>query len=253
MKTVRVAIVTGASSGMGREIARLLAKREEVDKILLIARREERLRDVAAEVMCHAKTEILALDLADPSAVSAVEKVLQSEKVRVTWLVNAAGFGQIGCFDELTLKEQTDMLDVNCRALTAMTYTVLPFMRKGARIVNLASAAAFLPQPRFAVYAASKSYVLSFSRAIGRELRQRGISVTAVCPGPVDTEFFDIAERTGEVKLYKKMMMANCEKVSRGIVRASAKRKAVYVPTLTIKTLHVGSKLPHGLLIRFFG
>ena len=253
MKKTRIAIVTGASSGMGREIARLLAKREEVDQILLIARREDRLRDVAAEIMCHVKTAILPLDLADPSAVSTVAAVLSKEKKRVTWLVNAAGFGQIGCFDELTLKEQTDMLDVNCRALTAMTYTVLPFMRKGAHIVNLASAAAFLPQPRFAVYAASKSYVLSFSRAIGRELRGRGISVTAVCPGPVETEFFDIAERTGEVKLYKKLMMANCEKVSRGIVRASAKGKSVYVPTLMMKSMRVGAKLPHGLLIRFFG
>lgn len=253
MKKMRIAIVTGASSGMGREIVRLLAKREEVDQILLIARREDRLRDVAAEVMCHVKTEILPLDLADPSAASAVAAVLSKEKKRVTWLVNAAGFGHIGCFDELTLKEQTDMLDVNCRALTAMTYTVLPFMRKGAHVVNLASAAAFLPQPRFAVYAASKSYVLSFSRAIGRELRGRGISVTAVCPGPVETEFFDIAERTGEVKFYKKLMMANCEKVSRGIVRASAKGKSVYVPTLAMKTMRVGAKLPHGLLIRFFG
>lgn len=253
MKVARVAVVTGASSGMGREIARLLAKRDDVDRILLIARREDRLRDVAAEVMCHAEPQILPLDLADPSAVAEVEKVLSEKKVRVTWLVNAAGFGQIGSFDELTLKEQTDMLDVNCRALTAMTYTVLPFMRKGAHVVNLASAAAFLPQPRFAVYAASKSYVLSFSRAIGRELRSRLISVTAVCPGPVDTEFFDIAEKTGEVKFYKKLMMANCEKVSRGIVRASAKGKAIYVPTLMMKSMRVGAKLPHGLLIRFFG
>ena len=253
MKPMRVAIVTGASSGMGREIARLLAKRDDVDKLLLIARREDRLRDVRAEVMCHAKAEILTLDLADASFVAAVKNALLESKVRVTWLVNAAGFGQIGLFDELTLKEQTDMLDVNCRALTAMTYTVLPFMHKGSHIVNLASAAAFLPQPRFAVYAASKSYVLSFSRALGRELRKRGVSVTAVCPGPVNTEFFDVAEKTGTVKLYKKMIMANCEKVSRGIVRASAKNKAVYVPTLTVKGLRVGAKLPHSLLIRFFG
>lgn len=250
---MKVAIVTGASSGMGREIARLLAKRSDVEKILLIARREDRLRDVAAEIMCHVKTEILPLDLTDPSFVQTVQQTLSHKKMRVTWLVNAAGFGQIGCFEELTLKEQTDMLDVNCRALTAMTYAVLPFMRKGARIVNLASAAAFLPQPRFAVYAATKSYVLSFSRALGRELRHRGISVTSVCPGPVDTEFFDIAEKTGEIALYKKLMMANCEKVSRGIVCAAVKGKAVYVPTLTFKAMRIGAKLPHSLLIRFFG
>ena len=147
MKKMRMAIVTGASSGMGREIARLLAKREDVDQILLIARREDRLRDVAAEVMCHVKTEILPLDLADPSAVSAVAAVLSKEKKRVTWLVNAAGFGQIGEFADLPEDVLVGMSDVNCRALTAVTRAVLPYMTRGSRIVNLASAAAFFNIP----------------------------------------------------------------------------------------------------------
>ena len=252
MKRMKIALVTGASSGMGKEIARLLAKRKDVDKILLVARREDRLRDTAAELMCSVETEILPLDLANASSIAEIVAKLQACHARVTWLVNAAGFGQIGLFEELSSEVQGEMLDVNCRALTSLTHAVLPFMRKGAHIVNLASAAAFLPQPRFAVYAASKSYVLSFSRALGRELCRRGISVTAACPGPVNTEFFQIAEKTGEIKAYKKLIMADAERVSRGIVRAAAKGKALYVPTLAVKALRLGAKLPHGLLIRFF-
>ncbi len=248
---MNIAIVTGASSGMGRELARLLARRQEVDKLILVARREDRLRDLSIEISCHAEARLLALDLADAGAASQLECVLKEENAKVAWLVNAAGFGQIGRFDELTVEEQLSMLDVNCRALTAITHTVLPYMKKGGHIVNLASAAGFLPQPRFAVYAATKSYVLSFSCALAEELRAKHIAVTAVCPGPVKTEFFDIAEKTGNIQIYKKIIMADCTRVSRGIIKAAAKGKTLYVPTLTMKAFRVLCKLPHRLLLRF--
>ena len=249
---MKVAIVTGASSGMGREIARILSRQPDVEKMIFIARREDRLRDLAAEVMYRVETKILAVDLSDPQAIAELKKALTAYDTRVTWLVNAAGFGRIGHFSELSTEDQMGMVDVNCRALTAVTRIVLPYMHRDAHIVNLASAAGFLPQPRFAVYAASKSYVLSFSRAIGKELAPRGIAVTAVCPGPVDTEFFRRAEKTGKAKSYKKLLMADCEKISRGIIRAAQKGKSVYVPTLTMKAFRIASKLPHGLLLRFF-
>ena len=105
------------------------------------------------------------------------------------------------------------MVDINCRALTAVTHIVLPYITKKGQIIQMASSAAFMPQPGFAVYAASKSYVLSFSRALGCELKGRDISVTAVCPGPVKTEFFDIAETYEAVRLYKKLTMAKADKV----------------------------------------
>ena len=114
---------------------------------------------------------------------------------------------------DLALDEETGMIDVNCRALTAVTRLVLPYMSENSRILQFASAAAFLPQPRFAVYAATKAFVLSYSRALAMELKPRQICVTAVCPGPVKTEFFDIAETTGEIPLYKRLVMADPKKV----------------------------------------
>lgn len=110
-------------------------------------------------------------------------------KPQVKFLVNAAGFGKIGNVCDLPEKDQSGMVQVNCTALTAVTTMVLPFMPQNSRILQFASSAAFLPQPGFAVYAASKAYVLSYSRALNRELKGRKIFVTAICPGPVRTEF----------------------------------------------------------------
>lgn len=247
----KIAIVTGASSGMGRETALLLAKRPEVEEIWLVARREDRLVELAAEIMVRASVRTFALDLSKEESVDTLITELKRAKGQVCWLVNGAGFGQIGRVDGLGAEIQLSMLDLNCRALTALTVAALPYMREGARIMNYASAAAFLPQPGFAVYAATKSYVLSFSRALARELSKRQITVTAICPGPVKTEFFDIAERTGEIKVYKKILMAECPKVCRGAVRAAVAGKDVYVPTLTFKAFRALCRLPHGLLLRF--
>jgi hypothetical protein len=119
----------------------------------------------------------------------------------------------IGRTDRMGYEDCTGMIDVNCRALTAITHMCIPYLAKGSRIIQMASSAAFLPQPGFGVYAATKSYVLSFSRALGKELKDRGITVTAVCPGPVKTEFFERAERYESVKLYKKMTMVRADRV----------------------------------------
>ena len=250
---MKIALVTGASGGMGREIARLLAKNKDVDELWLVARREDRLRDLAAELMIRVKTKIFVLDLTDPHAAMIIKRALRSARARISWLVCAAGFGQIGCFECIPYYEQMAMIDLNCRALTAITHVALPYMRKKGHIVLFSSAAAFLPQPEFAVYAATKSYVLSFARALARELKPKQIAVTAVCPGPVQTEFFDVAEKTGKAKPYKKLFMADCYKTSKGIVAAAEKGKPVYVPTLSMKSFRVFSKLPHSLILSFLG
>ncbi len=247
----KIAIITGASSGIGKETASILARRFEVEEIWLVARRENRLRDLAAEISVHATPRCFALDLAKADAVDTIIEAIREEHADITWLVNAAGFGNLGQVSTIPADAQLSMLDVNCRALTALCAKALPFMEKGAHIVNFASAAAFLPQPGFAVYAATKSYVLSFSRALARELSARGIVVTAVCPGPVETEFFDIAEKTGQIKLYKKLIMADCQKVCQGTVLAAEKGKEVYVPTFTMKAFRLLCAMPHSLLLRF--
>ncbi len=167
-------------------------------------------------------------------------------------LVNAAGFGKMGTVTQIAGKEpglQPEMIDLNCRALTRLTITCLPYLTRGSRIVNLASAAAFCPQPFFAVYAATKSYVVSFSRGLGAELEKEGIYVTAVCPGPVDTEFFDVSGKFPNK--WKDAVMVPPEKVVHQALKDSRKKKPVSVYGMAMKAADLGAKiLPHNLIVK---
>ena len=191
---MNVVIITGASSGIGREFAlQLDAGLYTVDEFWLIARREERLEELAARLDHMAK--VIPMDLTSDADMDHFRKLLKKERPVIRMLINSSGYGMMGNFNRLGRQEQLGMLDINCRALTDMTYACIPYMKRKSRIIMMASSAAFLPQPGFAVYAASKAYVLSLSRALREELGPEEIYVTAVCPGPVRTEFFEKAER----------------------------------------------------------
>ena len=246
---MKTAIITGASSGLGREMARQIGDRfGGIREVWLIARREKRLKELAEEMPVPVR--IFPLDLTETAALEVLERELRERKPEVMFLVNASGYGKIGPVERLSLEEETGMVALNCQALCAVTRLVLPYMARKGRIIQFASAAAFLPQPDFAVYAATKSFVLSYSRALNSELKPREICVTAVCPGPVKTEFFDIAETTGSIPLYKRLVMAKPEKVAALALRDSmmGKRVSVYGPLM--KAFWLSSKiLPHGLLL----
>lgn len=250
---MRIAIVTGASSGLGREFVKLIDRTlKSIDEIWVIARRMERMEELADEV----ETPLVPfdLDLEMPDSMYIIEQALKDRNPRIKMLVNCAGFGKIGDCEDISMDMLLGMVNVNCRALTAMTYAAIPYMAENSRIIQLASSAAFLPQPRFAVYAATKSYVLSFSRALNEELKSRNIAVTAVCPGPTKTEFFNIAEETGEVALYKKLVMADPVKVVRQAFLDSLKRKSVSVYGVPMKLFFVVSKVvPHEWILKFLG
>ena len=210
---MKIAVVTGASSGMGREFVKAIDREygKVLDEIWVLARRKERLEELAEQVKTPLR--IFAMDLLKEEEYKSFPEALKEHNPKVGILVNSSGFGMIGKFEEIERETNLSMIDLNCGVLTKVTYDTLQFMHRGAKIVNLASGAAFVPQPEFAVYAASKSFVLSFSRALRCELKKRGIGVLAVCPGPVKTEFFDIAEENSQVALYKKMVMADPVKV----------------------------------------
>lgn len=252
MKHTTIAIVTGASSGMGREFVKLLDKESvTLDEIWVIARRGERLKALAKEV--HTKLVPIEADLSGSEASAVLDYMLKDKKPSVKFLINSAGFGKIGKINNLPLNVQLSMVKVNCQALTEITGLVLPYMAKKSRIINLASAASFLPQPGFAVYAATKAYVLSFSRALNQELAHTKIRVTAVCPGPVKTEFFNLAEQTGTVPAYKKLAMADPVKVVKKAYRDSIAGKNISVYGGVMKAFHVLTKLiPHELILKFF-
>ena len=210
---MNIIIITGASSGMGMEFALQLDNTFEytIDEIWLIARRKEQMLEVAS-CMEHT-TRILDMDVTKQDDMKRLQNLLIKEKPIIRMLVNCAGYGVMGEFAKLNMTEEIGMVDVNCKALTQMSYLCIPYMKKNSRIIQLASSAAFLPQPGFAVYAASKAYVHSFSRALAEELRKKKIYVTSVCPGPVDTPFFELAEKDGKTLAIKKLTMAKAEKV----------------------------------------
>ena len=268
MERKNIIIITGASSGMGKEFVKQVdARFPKVDELWLIARRKDALVELAAS--CNHKCRVLPYDLSQKSSWAEMEQLLKTEQPDISLLVNSAGYGILGPFfkeeskstvdlSEMTvgynneaLEDQVGMIAINCEALTAITYLCIPYMKKGGRIIQLASSAAFLPQPKFAVYAATKSYVLSFSRALNEELRQKRIFVTAVCPGPVDTEFFERAEKGSDTLFIKKLVMARPEQVVEKALRDSCQKKEISVYGTLMNLFYFASKiLPHKWMLR---
>jgi short-subunit dehydrogenase len=191
----RWALVTGASSGIGAEFARLLAARGYA--LALSARREDRLHSLAAELRDKHRvpTHIAVADLSQPAAASHLASHLAEARIEVDVLINNAGFGVWGPFAEVDWQREAAMLQLNIVALTELTKRLLPGMlaRRQGHVLNVASTAAFQPGPFMAVYFATKAYVLSFSEAVNEELRGTGVSITTLCPGPTESEFFDAA------------------------------------------------------------
>ncbi len=246
-----IAVITGASSGIGREFACFIDRYlKSIDELWIVARRRDRLEELSASLRHHCR--IICGDLSDESLTEQIVSDIISERARVRFLINASGYGILGDFSDGERKEETGMCDINVTALTRLTHACIPYMSSGSRIINMASSAAFLPQAKFSVYAATKSYVLSFSRSLNAELAGRGIYVTAVCPGPVKTEFFDTAEKNGTATLaLKKFAMTTPEKVVKCAMRDSYLKKDISVPTVMMKLFFVFTKIvPHSVIIR---
>lgn len=192
----RIAILTGASSGHGRELALQLAQWETFDELWVIARRADRLEALKEQVPFPVRP--ISLDLTDPQALELYRDLLENARPDVGLLANVAGFGKFGRYDQIPLADSLKMIDLNCKALVAMTELTLPYMKRGAKLLNLDSLSAFQPVPYLNVYASTKAFVLSYTRSLARELRPRGIRVMAVSPGWVKTEFFDHALQTSQ-------------------------------------------------------
>ncbi len=185
------ALITGASMGIGRDLAHEFAKHGHA--VLLVARSEGKLRELADQISTQYKVQahVITQDLTDPNAAHTLYDQVQTLGISVDILVNNAGFASYGFFHELALKTQTDMIQLNVTTLTMLSHVFVKDMlaRRSGKILNVASTAGFLPGPLMAVYYATKAYVLSFSEALNNELRDKGVSVTALCPGPTQSEF----------------------------------------------------------------
>ena len=197
---MQIAVVTGASSGMGREFVRAIDREFAPDEIWVVARRKDRLEELREE--CASGIRVLPWDLADGESFEAYRALLEEKRPEIRILVNAAGYGLFGTFSEMELAPQLGIADVNDKALTAFCLLSLPYMSEGSSIVNLGSNSSWQPVPYMSVYAASKAYVLSFSRSLGRELKPRGIHVMCVCPGWIKTEFMHTAVHDDTIRYY---------------------------------------------------
>lgn len=253
---MKTAIITGASSGMGREFAKEIYRRYvNIEEVWVIARSKDKL-ELLKQELGPKGVYVLPLDLTKEEDLETYQKTLEEKKPEVCILVNSAGYGKMGTFEEVGYEHNRGMVKTNCQSLTDVTYLTLPYMKFGGQIINLASSAAFVPQPEFAVYAATKSYVLSLSRALKYELSDRQITVTAVCPGPVKTEFFDVAEADGgkKPKTIKMLFMAKPKKVVTKAIEDARKGKEKSVYGITIQFLEMLCKVvPHSLILKIIG
>src|SRR6195256_1887254 len=231
------ALITGASAGIGREIARQLARR--VRSLVLVARRRQRLEELRDELSNpNLNIHIRVVDLADQTQLEELVASLERDKIDIDLLINNAGRGDLGPFATSDPARVDRILKVNVSALTLLTRKLLPAMiaRKRGAILNMSSSAGFLPIAEFSVYAASKAYVNSFSEALRAELRGSGVSVTALCPGPVHTEFGDVAKRPGgQPETGPELVYVSAENAARDALAAVEADRPLLIPGLAMK------------------
>jgi len=196
--------------------------------------------------------ECLSLDLCDTMSFMALQEKLVSEQPEVALLINNAGCGYLGNIGEVDTASQTRMVDLNIRALTAVTNIVVPFMGPGGCILNVSSIASFCPNPRMTVYSSTKAYVSSFTVGLAEELKPKGITATAVCSGPMKTEFLDLGNITGNSKTFETLPYCDQVQVAGGALRAARAGRTIYTPRLFYKTYRALAKvLPVKLMVKF--
>lgn len=250
---MKIAVVSGASSGMGRELVKVIDQKcPMIDEIWVIARRSDRLAQLQFHV--HRPLRFFAMDLSKSENIYKLKSVMDAKKPHIYVLAASAGFGKYGKCTDMDINDALGMIDVNVRALTGMIQMALPYMVRGGRIIALASSAAFVPQPGFSIYAATKAYVLSYARSLGAELKKRRIYVTAVCPGPVKTEFFDHCGTGKSLSALKLFFMADPVKVVRLAWKDSMSKKPLSVYGKGMKSFRLISKIiPHGVILKGMG
>ena len=249
---MNIAIVTGASSGMGREFVLQLSSYVSVDEIWVIARREAALAQLQQD--CPVPVRPVPLDLCCRESFDKYAALLDAEKPNVKLLVNAAGFGKFGDFDEIPLQEDLRMIDLNATALVAMTRLTLPYMHEGSHILQLDSLSAFQPVPYITTYAATKAFVLSYTRAVNQELKTRKIRCMAMNPGWVKTEFFDHAMKTnGDKVQYFNHLYEAKDVVATGLKDLYKTKKEYSVHGLPIRNqVRLVKCLPHNIVMRIW-
>ncbi len=248
---MKTAIITGVTSGLGYEFLKsVVDSYPSLDEVWVIARREDRLIELSKEF--DIKIRPIPLDLTLDASIEKIKNILLEQKPEVKILINNAGFGELGNFYENDYCNQIKMINLNNGALTAMCTVCAPYMKEGSFIINVASIASFVPNPRMAVYCSTKAYVKSFTRCIREELKPLKINALAVCPGPMSTEFLDVAGISGgKSKTFEILPYSKPQTVAKNSVKLASRGRGMYTPGAFYKFYRVLSKfVPHSILMK---
>lgn len=246
----RIALITGASKGLGHALTIAASALPELEELWLLSRNIVVSEELVAA--CSGKTlRAICLDLCDPMSFGALREQLSEGDVDIRLLINNAGCGYLCNVADSPAYQIASMIDLNIRAMSLVTNLALPYMRNGSHIINISSIASFCPNPRMTVYSASKSYVSAFSRGLSEELKPKGISVTVVCPGPMATEFLTTGGIQGNSKTFDTLPYCNPEQVAMGAIKAAQSGKTVYTPRIFYKLYRILAKiLPQAWMIK---
>lgn len=236
-----IAIITGASSGLGRRFATEIQKTGEVDGFWLVARRRDRLAALAEEL--GAGAVVVEADLATGEGIETVRRMLADRQPQVRYLINAAGYGVFGDFSQVSDEDVTGMIDLNVKATVLLSHMVLPYMVAGANLLEIGSASAFTPLPGFNVYASTKAFVYHYAQALAYEVRDREVAVTVFCPGWVETEFLGRAENDRSAGPREKKPLLKADYAVACAMRAMRKRRLLCTCNWYTKLQHLLSKL----------
>lgn len=249
MKKKTICIVTGASSGLGKEFVRLLHPMNSVDEVWCLARQEDKLQNVADEF--GSKIRTFSVDLSDTRQIYAFQKKLEAENISIQILVNSAGFAKFCSYDDLSTDRSLNMIDVNIKGVVSMGLICIPYMHSGSHIINIASVASFQPLPYLNLYGATKAFVKNYSRALNVELKDRGIHVTAVCPGWIKTALYDRANIGASKTIHHFHTMTTPDKVARYALQDAKAGHDLSIYGTMNQLCHIMSKiLPHRLVMK---
>lgn len=246
-----IAIITGASRGMGREFVRVLALRDEIEEIWALARNEEKLKELS--MCCDKKIKCIPMDLSETGNIIAFAETLKEADVKVRYLINNAGFAKFCSYGDISIEESLNMINLNISGVVAMGLVCIPYMEKGSHIINIASQAAFQPLPYQNIYSSTKAFVKNYSRALNVEVKDKGITVTAVCPGWMKTDLFERAN-VGASKATRNFNgMVTPDKVAKKALRDADSGRDISVYGFYIKMCHLMAKvLPQKIMMKIW-
>ena len=246
-----IAIITGAAGGLGREFVRLLDNDQNLDGIFVLGRNEEKLNSLVTEFGNKIKPYII--DLSDRNKIKEFEQYLKNQNVNIKTLINNAGYAKFCSYDDISFDESLDMMDVNVNAVVGLCIICIPFMQKGSHIINIASQAGFQPLPYMNIYASTKAFVKNYSQALNVELKAKGITVTAVCPGWIKTPFFSRAEINSPVAPRHFWFRVTPDIIAKKALEDAYKGKDISIYGLYVNICHIFTKiLPEKFIIKFW-